>query len=276
MAPVLPAMNTTWFWFDQKDRRKLHGTPLDVMRKFELISSSDNTLQGLEIFLIPKMIENVDQFPTSFYQKFSKLNYKSVHIGDTDQDFLCKTESIAEQLELLAIMLDRFETDILVLHAHHFKEQRKKIRSFLLSIFPKVKICVENNGFDNQWGASIDSLTQIFSDCPEFKFCLDIAHVKDFSHQYQLKDFISHDLLRTRIHEIHYSFSTFHCESDPYEGRGYPGYGPYHALFSVLGKTPSSHTKEFVMKYPVIIEGIIPREDKYLNFLKQEANFLLQ
>jgi hypothetical protein len=219
MAPVLPAMNTTWFWFDQKDRRKLHGTPLDVMRKFELISSGDNTLQGLEIFLIPKMIENVDQFPSSFYKKFSKLNYKSIHIGDTDQDFLCKTESIVEQLELLAIMLDRFETDVIVLHAHHLKEQRKKIRSFLLSILPNVKICVENNGFDNHWGASIDSLAQIFNDCPEFKFCMDIAHVKDFSNQYQIEDFISHDLLRPRIHEIHYSYSTFHCKSDPYEER---------------------------------------------------------
>ncbi len=52
MTPIIPAMNTTWFWFDKKNRRKLHGTAEDVMRKFDLISSRCERLEGLEIFLL--------------------------------------------------------------------------------------------------------------------------------------------------------------------------------------------------------------------------------
>lgn len=276
MTPIIPAMNTTWFWFDKKNRRKLHGTAEDVMRKFDLISSRCERLEGLEIFLFPKKVTRVDQFTPSFYKRFATLQYKSIHIGDTHQDFLYNSDSITDHLEILAAMLERLETDILVLHAHHLRQQRQKIRNLLLAIFPETHIYIENNGFDNRWGASIEGLTDIFKDCPEFEFCLDIAHVMDFSHQFQLTDFTSHAVLKPKLREIHLSYSTFHCTGDPYDDRGYPGYGPFHALFSVLGICPSLRTIEFVTKYPVILEGILPKEDRFFKFLKQEVTLLKQ
>ena len=276
MAPIIPAMNTTWFWFDKKDRRKLHGTPEDVMRKFDLLSSGCGQLEGLEIFLFPKKVTHVDQFSPSFYKKFANLKYKSLHIGDSHQNFLHNSESITAHLETIAAILERLETDILVLHAHHLRRRRKKIQKLLLAIFPKAHIYIENNGFDNRWGASIDGLLEIFNDCPDFEFCLDIAHVMDFSNQFQLTDFTSHAVLKPKLREIHFSYSTFHCSGDPYDDQGYPGYGPFHALFSVLGISPSLRTIEFVTKYPVILEGILPKEDRFFKFLKQEVTLLKQ
>jgi hypothetical protein len=102
---------------------------------------------------------------------------------------------------------------------------------------------------------------------------LDIAHVKDFP-KLSLNDFISEPDLLSRLRQIHFSYSAVLCDTDPYADAGYPGYGPYHALFSVLRQAPSSQTKEFVMQYPVILEGIIPKEDKNFDFLKQEVNLL--
>lgn len=276
MPAIIPAMNTTWFWFDKKNRRALHGTPLDVMRKFELLSSLCHEMNGIEIFLFPKNIESPVPFTNSFYRKFSKLNYKSVHIGDPNSGFLYNTPAIAEKLRILATILDRLETEILVLHAHHFAIQRSRIRDLLSTVLPNVTVCIENNGFDNEWGGSIEGLTEILLDCPNFKFCLDVAHVKDFADKYRMREFCSNELLFSRIHEIHYSYSTYHCQTDPYTSRGFPGYGPYHALFSVLGKSPSAETKDFIKKYPVIIEGILPKEDTSFNFLKQEAEILKQ
>jgi hypothetical protein len=45
-------------------------------------------------------------------------------------------------------------------------------------------------------------------------------------------------------------------------------------LFSVLGRSPSQRTKEFIRRYPVILEGVVPKKDRGLAFLKQEIALL--
>jgi len=265
------AMNTVWFWFDKQNRRLLHGTAQDVMRKFDLISSKYTTLSGLEIFLDPSTISFEKQFSNSFYKKYSKLNYKSVHIGNSNEHFLDDSD-IETKLVILSNIMDELQSDILILHAHHLRNNRKNRKDKLLSAFQNKKICIENNGFDNLWGGSINGLLEIFADCPEFMFCLDIAHVKDFN--YNLDDFINESLLASKLIEVHYSYSTFYCKKDPYIERGFEGYNPYHALFSVLGLSPSKRTRKFISDYPVIIEGIVPKEDINLDFLKAEEKLL--
>ncbi|KPA13627.1 hypothetical protein MHK_006165 [Candidatus Magnetomorum sp. HK-1] len=70
MPTICIAMNTVWFWFDKKNRRRLHGTTQDVMRKFDLISSKYPTMAGLEIFIDPSTLLNEKQFSKSFYKKY--------------------------------------------------------------------------------------------------------------------------------------------------------------------------------------------------------------
>jgi len=272
MPIVYPAMNTVWFWFDKKNRRKLHGKPQDVMRKYDLLISLQPDMSGLEIFIDPERLVHENEFTNSFYKKYSELRHKSVHIGNSNENFL-DDFSIEKKLSILSKIMDSLQSDVIILHAHHLKKNRKKRKEKLLSVLPNKQICIENNGFDNLWGGSINGLVEIFTDCPEFMFCLDIAHVKDFN--YQLKDFYSNSLLSEKIKEIHYSYSTYYCEKDPYEDQGYKNYNPFHALFSVLGLSPSKKTKEFILKYPIIIEGIIPKEDIDLEYLKKEELSLL-
>jgi hypothetical protein len=271
MTPVLPAMNTIWFWFrPEADRRRFHGTPEDVMRKFQAFHACGHLEQGLEIFIIPSRLKASTGFCSWFYKGFSQLPYRTVHIAEGEEDFLVESETAFDDLQRLARELKRLEVDTIILHAHHLRKERHKSGKLLQEVLSGITICVENNGFDNPWGACPESLLEIFHDLPEFKLCLDICHVKDYPER-SLSDFTDNEELASRLTEIHFSYSTRQIGYDPYVPRGYSGYGPYHALFSVLGKCPSKKTKEFISNYPVVLEGIVPREDKEMEFLRLET-----
>ncbi len=274
MSLVLPAMNTLWFWFDKKTRRALHGTPRDVMRKFEVFKAKKIPLRGFEMFLMPSRLRSVDEFSPAFYDSFSSLEHGAVHVGETEADFLIANPAAPEQLSLLFEIMTRLGSQTLIIHAHHLRQQRPYIARLLAETLPGIEICVENNGFDDQWGGSLAGLRDIFADCPEFKFCLDIAHVKDFANNCSLGDVLAEEILLSRLREVHFSYSTILLKSDPYVPRGYLGYGPYHALFSVLGFQPSARTKEAVRSFPVVLEGIVPKEDAQLNYIVQEMALL--
>jgi hypothetical protein len=273
LPPVIPGMNTLWFWFKpESERRRLHGTPADVMRKFDVLRKLECCSNGLEIFLTPSKLSSTTAFTSDFYKDFLKLQHRSIHIGESDHDFLDKDSTYGNLIELKTIM-KRLESNTIILHAHHLKKDRKTRNDMLKTALGSVDILVENNGFDDPWGASINALEKIFADCPEFGFCLDIAHVKDFSNS-SLDDYIGNDQLVRRIREIHFSYSTLRLKNDPYEEKGYIGYSPYHALFTVVDIKPSKRTVEFITKYPVVIEGIVPIEDRERRYLDREVSLL--
>jgi hypothetical protein len=265
-------MNTTWFWFEEQTRRHYHGTPADVMRKFDLLAAHRCLADGLEIYIDPTRLRESEPFDARFYRRFASLRFRSVHIGQSDADFL-DHERCHEELLCLRDLMEKLEADRLIIHAHHFQRNRIQRKKLLQSALGSCSILIENNGFDSRWGGSIQGLETIFADCPEFRFCLDIAHVKDFPGS-SLDDFLDHELLMNRLQEIHYSYSTILLPSDPYAAIGFSGYGPYHALFSVLGIPLSSRTLEFVHRYPIVLEGVAPTEDTTLEFLKREISLL--
>ena len=265
-------MNTLWFWFDKKTRRHLHGTPEDVVRKCEILNFASHGFDGIEIFIIPSKLKDSTSFNGSFFKKFSKLKYTSVHIGDTDADFL-DSKSALDDLERLARLMDRLESTNIVLHAHHLQRNRLNRKQKLLSALGQYSIMIENNGFDNPWGGSLHGLKSILRDCPEFTFCIDIAHIKDFSAT-SVHNFITDPQIYPKIREIHYSYSTHKLLSDPYEAEGFKGYGPFHALFSVLNIKPSDRTKQLIETFPVVMEGILPLDSSHLRYLFEEADQL--
>ena len=269
---AIPAINTLWFCFDKRTRRALHGTPQDVMRKFDALHSVGLCSEGLEIFLIPERLKHSPDFTPAFYKTFSGFSHRAVHIGETDVNFL-DSKTAATDLANLSKVLQKLRARYVVIHAHHLRENRQARERLLRSALGGFRILVENNGFDYPWGGKVESVSEILSDCPEFGFCLDIAHVKDFMNS-PLEAFISNELLMSRLAEVHYSYSTILVDGDPYEEKGFYGYGPYHAMFSVLGLGPSHRTREFISNYPVIIEGIVPAEDKNLDFLRKEIEIL--
>lgn len=274
MSLILPAMNTLWFCFpDEKNRRLLHGTPEDCMRKFKVLENMGVLDQGLEIFLSPTKLQRVNEFDSWFYEKFSKLKYKTVHIGDGQHDFLLNFHGIYDKLKLLSKMLERLEVTAIIIHAHHLRYYRSQIKDLFSSAMHKTEIYVENNSFENEWGHSIEGLLEIFKDCPEYWLCLDIAHIKDLK-KFTLKEFLSHDDLRDRIRQIHFSYSTRYDNENLYAKLGYPGYEPLHALWSVIGASPSTETIEFVCQYPVVLEGVVPPEEMHSDLLMRELRIL--
>ena len=116
-------------------------------------------------------------------------------------------------------------------------------------------------------------MIRIFNVCPEFKLCLDICHIKDHE-GFILDDFLLVDTLRDRIKQIHFSYSSRLDKENLYAKKGYVNYDPHHALWSIAGRSPSRKTKEFIRQYPVILEGVIPREDSNLTYLKKEVELL--
>jgi hypothetical protein len=270
---VLPAMNTIWFWFRPEfERRLLHGTPEDVMRKYAVLNSENLCSDGLEVFLIPSKLISSRPFDYRFFREYSKLKYKTVHIGDSDPDFLDR-ESTAQELTQLAEILFRLEAETVIIHAHHLRKNRMTRRKTIASTLESFKVLIENNGFDNAWGCQVNSLVEILSDCPEFDLCFDIAHVKDFP-SLSLRDFVSNEVITSRIREIHCSYSMIHLKGNPYKDRGFNGEKPYHGLFSMSGRPISHRTKSFIQQYPIVLEGIVPPSDTNLSYLKREFQLL--
>lgn len=272
MKSVIPAMNCLWFWFDKATRRALHGTPEDCKRKYRILEEAGFAQNGVEFFIMPDRIADSPPFGREFSRRYAKSPFKCVHIGHGDADFLDHPE-MPGHLDALRGMLEDLDTDAVVLHAHHLKNNRKNRRDLLVAHLPETVVLVENNGFDSPWGSRPENLDGIFTDCPEFSMCLDIAHIWDFN-DLSLDEFLLRPVLSTRIREIHWSYSTHRLSYDPYLSMGYPGYGPFHALFSVLDKVPERQVAAFVSGYPVVIEGILPREDSKMNYLDREIQLI--
>lgn len=267
MYSPVPGSGVLWFFFNKgKDIANI-GTPFDLMRKFQLLEEKKVLNNGFEMFLIPSKLKGVDDFNSSFYSKISRLKYKTVHIADSDKEFLLDPINFEKKISILLAMLENFETNTIVLHAHHLLNNRLKKRDLIKSLMPRTAICVENNGADSIEGSSPEALVQIFKDYPEFKFCLDLCHIKDLN--YSLKDFIENDALNERIQQIHFSYSVKLCDKNIYAEKGYDC-NPHHALWSVAEKLPASDTINFSKKYPVIIEGVVPYEDSNMGLLKKE------
>jgi hypothetical protein len=269
---VVPAMNALWFWFDKRTRRELHGTPPDVMRKHALLKEKDFPFEGLEIFLMPSRLSRQLDFTNSFVKEFRELKFKSIHIAETEAEFLLQDDA-ALNLQKLFDVLTRLETSTIILHAHHLRCETKQKCAILLDALPGITICIENNGFDNPWGAGLEGLKHIFGTCPDLKFCLDLAHVKDFR-EGSLDAFLEADFLMERLVEIHWSCSTITMDHDPYPDHGHQAHGAYHGVFPACGIEPSARTASFACGYPVVMEGIVPTDDADFDLLRMERELI--
>lgn len=270
MSFVVPASSVLWYFFSDKEYLKRYlGTPRDTMEKFSILNEKKAINDGLELFLLPEKIDNVDEFKPWFYRKFSKLKYKTVHIADSDDNFLHDIERASNKLLLLSKILQELEVDKIILHAHYLKSNQKQIAGFIGSVLPGVTIYVENNGAEGLYGSRIEDLTEIMDNCKEFNICLDICHLKDVK-GCTLDDFVASELLKSRIAEIHFSYSTYIDGQNSNVSKKSINYNPNHALWSVVGKIPSKKTMEFVRQFPVVLEGVIPVEDRELEFLNRE------
>lgn len=266
---VYPAQNVLWFWFDQTTRRALHGTLADAARKLATLEAREFPLDGLEIFLTPSRLKlPLSPDETNFVSRYRDMPGRCVHIGEACPDFLLAPQA-AQDLRNLAHVLDILETESIVIHAHHLRTNPDKAATMLLSTLPGIEIRIENNGFDAPWGSNPANVAGLLRSFPEFRFCLDIAHVEDFNAP-GLSEFMSDPIFEERLSEIHFSYSTHRHERDPYEERGYAGYGPFHALYSVMGLRPDDALASYARNVPVVLEGIVPREDDHLSFLIEE------
>ncbi len=270
---VIPAMNCLWFWFDD-DIKALNGTAEDCMRKYRTLEDAGVAENGVEIAITPDRIVGRQPFDRDFIRQYATHPFKCVHITHEDIDFL-ELPEMPGHLDRLRAVLEDLETGKIVLHAHHLKENRKARRDLLIKHLPETVVQLENNGFDCQWGSRPENLEAVFTDCPEFTLCLDVAHIWDFE-DLTLEGFLSRPLLKTRITEIHWSYSTNRLTEDPYSLKGYSGYAPFHALFSLIDKSPDEQVKDLISGYPVVIEGAVPREDTTLEYIKKEIQFVRQ
>ena len=249
------------------------GSPDDMIRNFQMLEEHGLLHDGLELYLKLHNLENSSQFPAWFYEKVSALNYKTLHIGGDTPDFLFTLVDVEQKLSLLSEVLERLDVRALIIHAHHLKDHRLYIKELFARLLPETEIMVENNGLDDNWGSSVEGLMEIFNDCPEFKLCLDICHIKETG-KFSLTEIASMPELRDRIRQIHFSFSSIAVGVDMYAEHGYLEYNPNHALFSITKETLSKKTKKNISQYPIVIEGAMVREDENFDFFKKEIEIL--
>jgi len=273
--PCFPAQNVLWFWFDPATARQMHGTVHDAARKLRTLQDRDMLPDGLEIFLMPSRVGVQADWPEAFSQEFAALTYRTVHIGETEHDFLLRPDA-PHHLCQLSAFLQQHDVQRIILHAHHLEHRQEECWKLLEHALPGTEICIENTGFNNSTGHEPEFLTKLCEKFPSCTLCLDIAHVQDFSN-YTLSDFTENPIIRERIREIHASFSTYLLREegrDIYGEKGFPGYDPYHALYSVAGIHPSKDILDLLGNFPVVLEGVVPREDDTLQYLQEEMKIV--
>lgn len=273
--PRVPGQNVLWFWYEDQTRRAMHGTVADAARKLFCFQENNFALDGLEIFLTPACLEAPSCWDKNFSRAFSALQYRTVHIGDTDENFLLGP-SAAQDLFRLRHFLEKHAVERIILHANHLLKEQDTVSRLLNDTLPETEICVENTGFSQDHAASAQCMENILQSMPRCTMCLDIAHVQDFSHL-ALTDFIDNPVLRPRIAEVHFSLSTQQFRQagrNLYAERGYPGEAPFHALYTIAQQIPDEETRSFIRNIPVVVEGIVPPEDSHLQFLRAELELI--
>ncbi|MCP4220368.1 MAG: hypothetical protein GY765_37405, partial [bacterium] len=227
-----------------------------------------------EIYLEPFRLEAGSAFSGKFCDSLLGMDNKSIHIGSSDSAFLLGGGHVYEKFENLYRLARSLEIRDIVVHAHHLKDRRDEIMRLFDKTLPGMRILVENNGFDNAWGADVDSLEGIFDyfNDDRYRFCLDVCHVWDW--RLHVQDFINSETLRNRLTQVHYSYSTFHGTIAEAQKALFDGEKPFHALWSYIGKEPGPEIPGTVFDYPLVLEGCIPNNDRYLDYLKEEIALL--
>jgi len=269
---IVPAHNSVQFSVSRDSNAPAIGTPRDVERVYTTLKNSGLADSGMEILLQPSILANTPKFRPNFIAEFSNHPFKTVHILECDPQYLDAPKT-GEQLERFSDTLSEINCSNLVIHADFFVKNIRKRYNLLRSCLPKVRVLVENTGFENHWGSRPENITTILNACPDFGLCLDIAHVHDYT-DISFSQF-KEGVLGDRISEIHWSCSTHHMKTDPYEDKGFQGYGPLHAFFSLSGIRPSASTIKFVTQFPIVLEGLHPKEDINFKFLQLERKTLL-
>lgn len=266
--------NAIFFWRNNEDKWGMNGTPEDAVRKLDLLGEYGVAEHGVELILFPSRLLRSQGLPASFVREFASLPLRSVHLAEKDPQFLLRSNDIVDELRNLGRVLEALEAEHVILHADCLRYERGRIRDLLANHLPHIKVLVENTDPASRWGFRPQDLLEVYADLPEMGMCLDICHIKDTG-GVKLNDFLSKPELVSRIGEIHFSYSGNGFHGDLYEARGYPGYGPFHLLWSVVDERPSAATQKILEQHPIIIEGVLPQEDATMALLHKERAIAL-
>jgi len=275
---VVPSENQLHFWALDRNGRASLGTPADIERHLTILENTSASKMGLQLYLVIAKLECDNPFPSWVYSTVSSKAYKSMHLGGSGQDYLLSTTNIEEKLIYLGKILERLEIRNLIIHAQHFQYKKKYLAQMFSDCLPNAKILIENEGLGNNWGSRIDELLTIFQECPDFGLCLDICHVAETG-IHGLNEFFEEKELCSRIEEVSASYCPRPAGSeliDPYEHAGFFGYRPNHALFTLSNKTLSEQEFNFIDQLPIVLEGVVPKEDTAHELLITELKYFQQ
>lgn len=266
---VVPSVSCLFFWTDVT----YAGSLGDLEQKFRFMFNAGLTKNGFECYLDPLMLGNDDIPSELLVREFLATPAKTLHIGNPDHDFLVRA-GVGEKLRNLKRIMDILDLDTIVVHVSSFRLERGRIRALLNETMPDVKLWLENDGFQDAWGYWPENCEAVLRDIPEARFVFDFAHVFEVEPRCAVDDFLKRDIFMERMEEVHCSWSNVTSPVDRYEAAGYPGYKPYHALFSIVGLTPGDAMMETLRPCRKVVEGVVPREDAMMDCLRRELEML--
>lgn len=264
---ALPSLNCLYFWFDKSMDGRIEG----VEEKFWIMHEKGLTKNGFEMFLIPALFTGAEIFSDKFLETVKGIPGITVHIGDKNHYFLFEN-GIEKKMEKLSDIMSLIGAKSVVLHASNFQRDRKKLRKLFTDCMPGTEIWIENDGFQSEWGYMPENILKIFEDFPDAGFVFDFAHVDEIPGRRCVTDYLGERNLFKKIVEVHCSFSNVSAGVDLYERAGYPGYRPYHGLFSLLGMKFNFQELDELKSIRRVIEGVVPREDREMKYLEKELN----
>ena len=266
MSLTVPALGCLYFWTNPEGSGRLS----DQETKFRLLRDRGFTANGYELFLLPRFLDGNARPSPDFVEETQRTDLVTAHIGDFEPQFLLN-EEMNKKMGLLGSMLWTLKIRHVVIHAHHFEVNRQKAIDSIKRNLPFAEIWIENNGRDSNWGYLPSGLLELFKDFRDAKFVFDIAHVDEQPGRQTVADYLEKEELFERLAEIHCSFSTIPGNlSDVYREKGFKGYNAFHALYSLMDKTPSSDLLAKMRHCRKVVEGVVPREDVQMTSLSRE------
>ncbi len=182
-----------------------------------------------------------------------------------------KNPRVVKRLDEINLWADKANVKRVIFHCDLFKSEPLKI-DLLINIFKKKKILIENTGKMDSYGNRIDQVIDLLKSSNQLYLAIDMAHLSE-AEDYNFDNWLSNELICERIDCVHISSSNRNNKGNmlnlPDEialANHIPGF--------LRSEEISSNHKEYLAKYPLIMEGCLPKGDLGKKFLQDEIEYL--
>lgn len=261
---LLASASAFYFWVQ----------PYDLAAYVALLRGLDLPFAGIDLYLDANPAAALPAFDDASRRYLAELELRAVHIDLFRFDW--RTAVDEAQLSAALRYVGQFARDVeathLVVHGEFLGRDAEERCARMRAALPEgVVLAAELVAEGGCYATHPDHLERALAADPELQLVPDTAHMQDFDYPWQ--QVFLNPTLRARICMVHTSNHARHLGESLY-GDTREGREAVHALcIADEGRFPPDYLRE-LRRYPLVLEGIVPRGAEGVELLRREVAFL--